>query len=181
MVKHGMIDLETLGNTHDTVVLTIGACKFNPFTNEEPFEKLHLKLNVTQQKEEMNRQVNQDTLMWWGRQPADVREEAFCPENRISIEDAHSVVKEWASDISTIWCQGPSFDFPILKHLFESNDLITPWDWWRERDARTVEKLIPFDKKEVIDFSAHRADEDCVAQSKTIQYVFKELKITNVF
>jgi len=142
MVKHGMIDLETLGNTHDTVVLTIGACKFNPFTNEEPFEKLHLKLNVTQQKEEMNRQVNQDTLMW---------------------------------------CQGPSFDFPILKHLFESNDLITPWDWWRERDARTVEKLIPFDKKAVIDFSAHRADEDCVAQSKTIQYVFRELNITNVF
>ena len=44
MVTQGMIDLETLGTTHDSVVLTIGAAKFNPFNTSEPFEKLYLKL-----------------------------------------------------------------------------------------------------------------------------------------
>ena len=180
MVKHGMVDLETLGNSHDTVVLTIGACKFDPFSNAEPIEKLHLKLDTTSQ-ESMGRQVNDDTLAWWGKQPAEIRREAFSPDDRVSIQDAHAVISEWAKDISTIWCQGPSFDFPIIKHLFESNDLVVPWNWWRERDARTVQTLIPFDKKDIIKFEAHRADEDCVAQSKTVQYVFKELNITNIF
>ena len=39
MVKHAMLDLETLSTESNAVVLTIGGCKFNPFNNDEPFEK----------------------------------------------------------------------------------------------------------------------------------------------
>ena len=34
MATHGMIDLETLGVDPECVVLTIGAIKFNPFSNQ---------------------------------------------------------------------------------------------------------------------------------------------------
>ena len=36
MATHGMIDLETLGVNPDSVLMTIGAVKFNPFSQAEP-------------------------------------------------------------------------------------------------------------------------------------------------
>ena len=38
---HGMIDLETLGTSPDTVILTLGAIKFDPYTNVEPSDGLY--------------------------------------------------------------------------------------------------------------------------------------------
>jgi len=36
MATHGMIDLETLGVNPDSVVMTLGAIKFNPFQMKNP-------------------------------------------------------------------------------------------------------------------------------------------------
>ena len=36
MTTHATIDLETLSTKPDAVVLTIGAVKFDPFTNDPP-------------------------------------------------------------------------------------------------------------------------------------------------
>ena len=41
MATHAMIDLETLGTKPDCVILTLGAIKFDPFTNEEPQSGLY--------------------------------------------------------------------------------------------------------------------------------------------
>ena len=35
MATHGMIDLETLGVEPDSVIITLGAVKFDPFSNRE--------------------------------------------------------------------------------------------------------------------------------------------------
>ena len=41
MATHGMIDLETLGVNPDSVLMTVGAVKFNPFGNAEPQVSLY--------------------------------------------------------------------------------------------------------------------------------------------
>ena len=38
MATHGMIDLETLGVNPDSVLMTIGAVKFNPLAQAEPYK-----------------------------------------------------------------------------------------------------------------------------------------------
>ena len=40
MAIHAMIDIETLGTSPDCVVLSVGAVKFDPFTNIEPHNRL---------------------------------------------------------------------------------------------------------------------------------------------
>ena len=82
---------------------------------------------------------------------------------------------------SRVWCQGPSFDFPILASLFIQYEKKHPWEFWHQRDSRTVTSLIPENIKEKINFSAHNAVEDCVAQAKSVQYVYKKLGITHTF
>ena len=178
-IKNAMIDLETLAVDSDAVVLTLGAVKFAPFT-DEIVDKLHLKLDVNSQIEK-GRITCEDTLAWWGRQDKKVRETAFSEHDRIDVDKALDVLLEWSMNTSRVWCQGPSFDFPILASLFIQYEKKHPWEFWHQRDSRTVTSLIPENIKEKINFSAHNAVEDCVAQAKCVQYVYKKLGITHTF
>jgi len=69
MAIHGMIDLETLGVLPDTVVMTLGAVKFDPYSAAEPHSELYLRLDVEEQTEAYSRSINDDTLAWWASQP----------------------------------------------------------------------------------------------------------------
>ena len=57
MSTHAMIDLETLGTKPDCVVLTLGAIKFNPYTQTEPDKGLYIRLDVDEQTK-MGRSVD---------------------------------------------------------------------------------------------------------------------------
>ena len=46
MTTHATIDLETLSTKPDAVVLTIGAIKFDPFTNDPPYSDFYYRFNV---------------------------------------------------------------------------------------------------------------------------------------
>ncbi len=118
MVTQGMIDLETLGTSYDSVVLTIGAAKFNPFNTTEPHSKLYLKLDTSDQVD-IGRVIDDGTLKWWGTQSEEVRNDTFSEHDRVEVGEALDVLTEWFSDVSKIWCQGPSFDFPILQNLYQ--------------------------------------------------------------
>tara|TARA_Y100000004_G_scaffold196483_1_gene266632 strand:- start:316 stop:858 length:543 start_codon:yes stop_codon:yes gene_type:complete len=180
MVTHGMIDLETLGTTQDSVVLTIGAAKFSPFNTNEPTDKLYLKLDTSDQVEK-GRIIDEGTLKWWGQQDEEVRKDTFSEHDRICVEAALDTLADWFKDCSKVWCQGPSFDFPMLGHLYRNYDKKQPWNFWLERDSRTVTGLVPEDIKSKINFAAHNAMEDVVAQCKCVQYVFNVLDIQRTF
>ena len=44
MTIHAMIDIETLGTEPECVVMSVGAVKFDPYSNNEPYDKKHWKL-----------------------------------------------------------------------------------------------------------------------------------------
>ena len=85
MATHAMIDLETLGTKPDCVILTLGAIKFDPFTNEEPHSGLYQKLDIDEQ-DNLKRTQDESTIEWWGKQTQSVQEEAFSEEGRISLD-----------------------------------------------------------------------------------------------
>ena len=55
MAVHGMIDLETLGVEPDSVIITVGAIKFDPYTDVEPHSGLYLRCDIEEQSEELGR------------------------------------------------------------------------------------------------------------------------------
>ena len=70
---HAMIDLETLSTNPNAVILTLGAVKFDPYTVMKPYDDLYFRVDVDSQTE-MGRDVMQDTLDWWGKQPKQISE-----------------------------------------------------------------------------------------------------------
>ena len=177
MPTHATIDIETLGTKPDTTVLTIGAVKFNPFTKEEPYADLYLKVDADQQIE-AGRSIDEDTLTWWTKQPQEIQDEAFLSTERVSVEDTLAQLNKYLVGVDKIWCQGPVFDICILENLYRQYDKHFNWVFWNIRDSRTLFGLMPEDPRKKYKFAAHNALEDCRIQSKCIQEVYSELQLT---
>ena len=177
MTVHATIDIETLGTKPDTTVLTIGAVKFNPFTHEDPYADLYLKVDADQQLE-AGRSLDEDTLKWWTQQPQEIQDEAFLSTDRTSVEDTLAQLNKYLVGVDKIWCQGPVFDICILENLYRQFDKHFNWVFWNIRDSRTLFGLMPEDPRKKYKFAAHNALEDCRIQSKCIQEVYSELQLT---
>ena len=117
MATHGMIDLETLSTKPDATVLTVGAIKFDPYTDLEPHSGLYLRLNVDEQSE-LDRHVDQGTLEWWAKQDEKIRNEALGDEDRVQLTEFVRQLNKWCVGLDELWCQGPLFDYAILQNLY---------------------------------------------------------------
>ena len=108
MATHGMIDLETLGVNPDSVLMTIGAVKFNPFSQAEPHAPLYLRCDIEEQSTTLGRTIDDNTLAWWGKQPQEIQDEAFGEEHeRVSMDSLTKQLNKWCVGLDYIWCQGP--------------------------------------------------------------------------
>ena len=101
MATHGMIDLETLGVTNDCAILTVGAIKFDPYSDTEPHSGLYLRVNVDEQTE-LGRTVDDNTLEWWGKQDPKIREEALGDNDRVSVNELLKQLNKYLKDINTL-------------------------------------------------------------------------------
>lgn len=171
-----MLDLETLSTTHDSVVLTLGAVKFDPFTLQEPFEDLYMRLNADDQIEK-GRDVSESTMTWWTKQPEDVQEEALGSHDRHEVVDVLNALNKFLVGANKIWCQGPHFDITILESLYKQYGINTNWQYYQVMDSRTIFGVHgdPRDKNRA---SLHNAVEDCRSQAKGVQKLFKQIGIT---
>ena len=176
MATHGMIDLETLGVEPDSVIMTVGAIKFDPYVDTEPFQGLYLRLDVDQQTQ-LGRSVDDNTLAWWSKQKESVREEAFGDEGRVSLEQFIKKLNKWCVGLDNVWCQGPTFDFVILQHFYKMMGQPVPWNYWQIRDSRTVFSMMPQDPRKAIQEELHNALADCYYQAKCVQQSYKHFGV----
>ena len=92
-----MIDLETLGVEPDSVVMTLGAIKFDPFSNTEPHTPLYLRGDVEEQSEQYGRSIDDNTLAWWSKQPQAIQDEAFGEHaDRVTVQEMLRQLNKWA-------------------------------------------------------------------------------------
>jgi len=61
-----MIDLETMSTSPRATILTLGAVKFDPFTDEF-FDEMYIRIDIEEQ-EKVGREIDPNTLEWWGKQ-----------------------------------------------------------------------------------------------------------------
>lgn len=176
MTTHATIDIETLGTSPDTVVLTIGGIKFDPMEDDGLHSQFYYRLDADEQIE-MGRTVDEKTLEWWEKQPEEIRKEALETTGRVSTEETLKALNKWLVGVDKIWCQGPVFDIGILQNLYKQIGLHHNWPFYIIRDSRTLFSLMDKDPRKEIDFAAHNALEDAIVQSLCIQKVYKKLDI----
>lgn len=174
---HAMIDLETLSTNPNATILTVGGVKFNPHTFEEPAQGMYFRVDVNKQTS-MGRDVMQDTVNWWSKQPKEISDEAFSDDNRISLDDMIKKINKFSVGVDVFWCQGPLFDYAILQDIYKQLGYPVPWQYWQIRDSRTLFSLVPRDSNEQRT-GLHNALEDCYFQAKKVQQVYNQLGIKN--
>ena len=174
---HAMIDLETLSTNPNATILTVGGVKFDPYTVAEPSQGMYFRVDVDSQTE-MGRDVMQETVDWWSRQPKEISDEAFSDDNRVSLNDMIKKINKFSVGVDVFWCQGPLFDYAILQDIYKQLGHPVPWQYWQIRDSRTLFSLVPRDINESRT-GLHNALADCFFQAKKVQKVYKQLGIKN--
>ena len=173
-----MLDLETLATSPDSVVLTFGAVKFNPFDDQqEPDSGLYFRINVDEQIA-LGRNVGAGTVAWWGQQNAEVREEALGEHDRVSLEEFTKELNRFVVGADRIWAQGPVFDIVILENLYRQLQKPAPWPYYAIRDSRTLLKALGDTRKPGA--MLHNALADCVSQAQAIQSAVKRYNLTEL-
>lgn len=173
-----MLDIETLATSPDSVILTFGAVKFNPFKSDEEIKNgIYVKPDVNEQIK-LRRQVDQGTVDWWSKQPVEIKEEAFSEDGRISLDQFTIELNKFVVGANRIWAQGPTFDIVILENLYRQLGKPVPWPYYVIRDSRTLLKALRGDRSN--NTLLHNALADCVSQAQAIQDVVFKYDLTEL-
>ena len=172
MAIHGMIDLETLDVFPTATVLSLGAVKFDPTTDAEPYSELYLKICIDNQ-DQLGRTTSDSTIEWWGKQDPKVMEETFDQTGAVTVEEALKQLNKWVVGVDEIWGHGYGFDITILENMYRMLGNPIPWQFWQISDSRTITKRMPKDPRKDMQTDLHNALADAYFQAKSVQIIFK--------
>jgi hypothetical protein len=175
LMQHIMIDHETLGTRGDSVVMSIGAVKFDVNSDAIDQEGFYASISINSNIR-AGRHISEDTIKWWLQQSPEAQKVFFEP--KISIEQALEDFVSWVGPGDfTIWSNGADFDIPQITHLLDTHGLDIPWKFWNHRCYRTM-KSLPFAKNAAKPELGvkHNALSDAINQAQHLQNIFKEMK-----
>jgi hypothetical protein len=136
---HTMFDLETLHNRYNSVIVSIGACKFT--FDKGIIDEFYVNIDATDSKR-LGLVISKETIEWWSKQSKEARQAWQKNPDPIPLKDALTQMTDWWSKKSYVWANGFPFDGPIIKSSFDAVDMPLPWDFHKEMDLRTVMNLI---------------------------------------
>lgn len=183
MTEDIMIDLETLATHSNAVILTIACIKFKKSEKIDRSilangEKCFYRRITISSCEEIGLEKEQETIDWWKKQSYDARKEVGMTDEVVWTSPIKSVLTDlnkWVGNDNNIivWCNGASFDFPILSNAYRKCALTPFWKFWNERDCRTVYALHKKQLKKYTDGEAHHALLDSFHQIRCLQDCLK--------
>lgn len=175
---HLMIDLESLGNDPETVIVSFGAVAFN---KDGIIAKGEWELNI-QEQIDSGRTVTGDTMCWWMRQKEEARSVFNSRNPKLSmlefvhafesfIDNALEKVGEKEDELKP-WGNGANFDISVTEDFFRKvhpagrNGL--PWKFWNVWCFRTFNHLTKC--KELVQRQGvhHGAMDDAVFQAQCV-------------
>lgn len=184
-----MVDIETLGTTHDASIVTIGACMFDPRAGaDQEIDDTFLVRISLESNEAAGRRIQAGTVMWWLQQSPEAQAGLFEGEitnlKQALIRFRHWFQHETRFRPETCWANDPDFDVVILKSACESVGEMWPVGFWANRSVRTVGDLAyPNHKERKVVMNTfrehvgthHRADDDAIAQAMFVAHCIEEL------
>lgn len=174
---HVMIDLETLGTSHDAVILSIGAVKFDPNTIDLIAEDSFYCGVDPVSCQELGLKIEARTVLWWLDPERAESRKALLDD---SLVDLPSVLDGFASwygvDSLPTWSNGANFDIPIMQHAFKAIGREAPWrfyDEWCYRTLKGLKQSMPMEQRGI----GHHALDDATAQAFHVKMLVNALGI----
>lgn len=167
-----MADIETVGLERDCAIVEIGAVQFEPPSLIG--ETFHASVSLTS-CQEAGLTIDADTLEWWlGDQPEIASEVLVGGDD---LADSLIAFVDWYNDIEPheIWANSPSFDCEMLEHAGKQVGVPMPWDFYQERDVRTLDAL-PHDVDIEQDGVEHTALDDAIYQARVAGEILDSLE-----
>lgn len=172
MSKNIMVDLETLGTSADSVILSIGAVKFDLESGDIADRGFYASVSV-ESNLSFRRRVSEETLLWWLKQPAAAQQVFFEPKE--TLDTALIQFSDWVgTDDYALWSNGADFDLPMLAHAFTDLGIEVPWKFWNSRCFRTYKNLPGAKKAKAPDAGIkHNAMADAYNQAAHAAAIYK--------
>lgn len=170
-----MVDIETMGIRPSSAILSIGAVEFDEVKIISTFSaRIDLQSCL-----DVGLTVDASTIHWWMGQSDDARKALLNvrPKPLAEALSAFSAAFLWKK--KPVWCNGLSFDLPILENAYHAVNKHVPWEYFNGRDYRTVKNLFPkalVQEFEVEPAIAHDALSDATAQTQTLQALWDAWK-----
>lgn len=186
---HLMVDIETMGIAPGSAVLAIGAVSFDPYSNEFPGDTFYQKTTLKSALMD-GFKVDGSVIEFWLKQSDAAKNELF--NNNISdFLSCYGLISQFnifckglkETGNLFIWCNGLSFDLPLIEAAFFKYDLPFPWKYNAGRDCRTLYALAKFDSKKFPRekrLIEHHALYDAMHQVKLVRVAIGMLKTGKV-
>jgi DNA polymerase III epsilon subunit-like protein len=165
-----MIDIETVGLDIGSAIVEIGAVEFDAHGIGETF---HASVSPTS-SQEAGLRIDADTLEWWLSEQPEVASEVLVGGEPLS--DALTRFTAWYRSIEPheVWANSPSFDCEMLEHAGEQVGVDMPWDFYQERDLRTLDSL-PHGVELEQEGTEHTALDDALYQARLASEILNTL------
>lgn len=189
MTQHISFDLETLGLAHDALILSIGAVKFDPYTNTLGVPNSEPGVSTFYRVIDLSGPggvIDAETVHWWMQQSKEARDEIFGEKvERVPLPQALAEFSEWigfTDDLPdgaypdvVLWARG-SKDAQWLESAYKGIGFKAPFRYWQVQDQRTLTSvfshLVPNPTPEQV---AHQALQDASYQAMGICAIYREL------
>jgi hypothetical protein len=169
-----MVDIETIGLDRDAAIVEIGAVRFS--ADGVGDETFYRSINPTS-CQRAGLTIDADTLEWW------LSEQPQLAANVLPGGDALGDVLvafvAWWRRINAdeIWANSPAFDCESLEFAGAQVGVTMPWEFYQERDLRTLDSL-PHDVDREQEGTEHSALDDALYQARVASSILGELRGT---
>ncbi|ANZ86715.1 3'-5' exoribonuclease domain-containing protein [Citrobacter freundii] len=142
---HLMVDMETMGNSPDAPIVSIGAVFFDPSTGNtgaEFYQVVSLESSMS-----FGMKPDASKIQWWLKQSSEARSAILVDEAMGLLETleflADFIAENAANGSHTVqlWGNGCSFDNVILRRAYALTDTPFAVPFWNDRDVRTMVEL----------------------------------------
>lgn len=169
-----MIDLETLDTRPSTVILSVGAVRFDLEQPDVIGDTFHVHIDIDTCLA-AGRTVSGSTLLWWLDQDDDARKKISCAD-RVPLRDALLSLSTFIGPKDRVWGNGAGFDNVILSDAYRSLNLEQPWRYWGDMCYRTLKNLYRHVPRPELVGVAHDALDDAVFQARHLQLIYQRIK-----
>lgn len=166
--EHVMVDIETLGLSPGSAILSIGAVRFDEYSLGDEFYR-EVSLTSCQ---DAGLDIEASTLEWWLTQDDAV---TGILTGGDPLADVLAAFSEYYADTEEVWANSPSFDCELLEAAFEVVGMTEPWTFRDERDVRTLRSL-PCAVDVEMDGDAHDALDDARYQARIVSETLRSLQ-----
>lgn len=176
-MKNVMVDTETLGTAPGSVILSLGACTFDPHRPALAIEETFYRVISRASCEAVGLTVDPKTEQWWA-DPEKAEAWAALQIDPQPIGDVLSAFTAWWLRKRAVyfWAHAPNFDETLLSAAYRACGLTPPWQYWDCRCTRTIYDLAKVRPDRAAGVH-HNALDDAKAQAAAVIVAYRTLGI----